>query len=56
MDLFIPKIRKWYTKNIRHQINCLQSLRKKYKSYPSASNLDCIKVAEEKLHISIQQA
>ena len=56
MDLFIPKIRiksshfpKWYTSNIRHQINRLRSLRKKYKSYPTVSNLDRIKAAEANL-------
>jgi len=63
LDLFIPKIRtksaqfpKWYTSNIRHQINCLQSLCKKYKSHPTAFSLGRIKAAEDNLHNSIQQA
>ena len=63
MDLFIPKIRtrssqfpKWYTSNIHHQIKCLRSLRKKYKSHHTDSNLTRIKVAEDKLQTSIQQA
>ena len=63
MDLFIPKIRtsssqfpKWYTSNIRHQIKCLRTLRKKYKSHPTDHNLNCIKTAEDNLQNSIQQA
>ena len=63
MDLFIPKIRtsssqfpKWYTSNIRHQIKCLQTLSKKYKSHPIDHNLNRIKTAEDNLQNSIQQA
>ena len=63
MDLFIPQIRtsfsqfpKWYTSNIRHQIKCLRTLRKKYKSHPTDHNLNHIKTAEDNLQNSIQQA
>jgi len=63
MNLFIPKIRissssfpKWYTTNIRHQIKCLQTLRKKYKSHPTDHNFNRIKIAEDNLKNCIQQA
>jgi len=63
MDMFIPKIRfnssqypKWYTSNIRHQINCLRSIRKKYRSNPSIHVLHRIRMAEENLQNDIQIA
>ena len=46
MELFIPKVRlkssqfpKWFTSDIRHDINCLRTLRKKCKSHPSPASL-----------------
>ena len=63
MDLFIPKIRlssssfpKWYTSNIHHQIKCLRTLRKKYKSHPTYHSFNRINVAGNNLQNCIQQA
>ena len=63
MHIFVPKFKlkssqspKWFTSNIRHQIKCLRTLRKKYKSRPTEHNLLRIKTAEETLQASIQQA
>jgi len=63
IHLFVPKIKlkpsqspKWYTSNIRHQIKCLRTLRRKYKSRPTEHNLHRIKLAEETLQHSIQYA
>ena len=64
MDLFIPKIRfssSWHfpsgiaTYNIRHQIKCIWTLRKKYKSHPTDHNFNCFKTAEDKLKNCIQR-
>ena len=52
-----PKL--WFSKirsHICHQIKCLRTLRKKYKSHPTDHNLNCIKTAEDNLQNSIQQA
>ena len=45
MELFILKGRlkihqypKWFTSDIRHSINCLRTLRRKYKKHPSPAN------------------
>ena len=63
MHIFVPKFKlkssqspKWFTSNIRHQIKCLRTLRKKYKSRPTEHNLLRVKTAEETLQASIQQA
>ena len=63
MHIFVPKFKlkssqspKWFTSNIRHQIKCLRTLRKKYKSRPTEHNLLRIKTAEETLQANIQQA
>ena len=63
MHIFVSKFKlkssqspKWYTSNIQHQIKCLRTLRKKYKSRPTEYNLLHIKTAEQTFQSSIQQA
>ena len=63
IHLFVPKIKlksskspKWYTSNIRHQIKCLRTLRRKYKSHPTEHKLHRIQLAEETLQHSIEFA
>ena len=56
MNLFIPKIKKktkryprWFNSTIRHQLNCLHSLKRKNRSNPTEHKLSKIKSCEEKL-------
>lgn len=63
MHMFIPKIKlsssqtpKWYTSNIRHQIKCLRTLRKKHKRHPTDHNLLQVQTAEKDLQNNIQLA
>ena len=53
MYLFIPKFRlrshqypKWFSAELRHQLKCLHTLRKKYKHSPSARNFERLCMAE----------
>ena len=59
----IPKVRikpnsspKWFTSNIRYQIKCLRTLRRKHKRHPTDRTFNQIKSAEHNLQISIKQA
>ena len=61
MYLYIPKtsIRsrpKWFDSSIRHQINCLKTLRRKHKSHPSPSKSSKINLLEQQLHLRISSA
>ena len=63
MHKFIPKYRlkshsspKWFTSEIRHLLNCLKSLRKRYKLHPTQNNLDRLKSAESNLQHKISIA
>ena len=45
MDLFIPKVKlhshqfpKWFTPDIRHNLNCLRTLHRKCRTHPTAHN------------------
>jgi len=52
-ELAFPK---WYTSNICHQINCLRTIRKKYRSNPNIHNINHIHTAEENLQKDIYTA
>ena len=63
MHQYIPKYRiknrkspRWFTSEIRHLLNCLRSLRKKYKTHPTQNNLNHLKSAESHLQQKISNA
>ena len=63
MHKYIPKYRlkshsspKWFTSEIRHLLNCLKSLRKRFKLYPTQNNLNRLKSAESNLQHKISKA
>ena len=63
MHLFIPKVRlkshqspKWFTPQIRHHINCLRSMRRRYKSNPTTHLQDQINLAQCNLQEEINSA
>ena len=63
MNTFIPKITiqpnqspKWFTPDIRHQIKCLQTLRRKHKLHPTEHTTARLNSAEVNLENSIKQA
>jgi len=54
MSIFIPKIQtrskhypKWFTKDLRHQLKCLHTLRRKNKRSPSVHNATRLSHAED---------
>ena len=62
MHKYIPKYRlkshsspKWFTSEIRHLLNCLKSLRKRFKLYPTQNNLNHLKSAESNLQHKISK-
>ena len=63
MLLYIPKVRlrcrqgpKWFDSNIRHRLNCLHTLRRKYNSHPTLHTLLKIKLLEEHLQTEVSSA
>ena len=63
MTLFIPKFRvyskqypKWFTKELRHQIKCLHTLRRNYKRSPSDHNATRLNQAENSFQINADTA
>ena len=63
MNTFIPKITiqpnqspKWFTPDIRHQIKCLRTLRRKHKLHPTEHTTARLNSAEVNLENSIKQA
>jgi len=59
MTLFIPKFQvyskqypKWFTKELRHQIKCLHTLRRNYKRSPSDHNATRLNQAENSFQIN----
>ena len=64
MNTYIPKITiqpanqlpKWFTPDIRHQIKCLQTLRRKHKHHPTEHTTARLNSAEVNLKNSIKQA
>ena len=63
MLLYIPKVRlrsrqgpKWSDSNIRHQLKCLRTMRRKYKTHPTPIKLCKIKSLEVELQSSISSA
>jgi len=63
MTLFIPKFRvyskqypKWFTKELRHQIKCLLTLRRNYKRSPSDHNATHLNQAENSFQINADTA
>ena len=63
MLLYIPKVRlrsrqgpKWSDSNIRHQLKCLRTMRRKYKTHPTPIKLWKIKSLEVELQSSISSA
>ena len=63
MTLFIPKFRvyskqypKWFTKELRHQIKCLHTLRRNYKRSPSDHNATHLNQAENSFQINADTA
>ena len=56
MHLYIPKVHlksrnspKWFDSEIRHHLNCLHTLRRKYNSHPTPHQLSKLKFSEEML-------
>ena len=47
---------RWFTSEIRHLLNCLRSLRKKYKTHPTQNNFNHLKSAESHLQQKILNA
>ena len=63
MILYIPKVRlrsqqgpKWFDSNIRHTLNCLRTLRRKYNSCPTSHRQLKIQSLEEQLQAQISSA
>ena len=63
MDLFLPKVKlhshqfpKWFTPDIRHHLNCLRTLRRKYRTHPTAHNLSKLLLLESNLDGDISSA
>jgi len=63
IDLFIPKIRsnqhhypKWFTSDLKHQLNRLRTLRKKLRSHFTLQQLQKLITAEEAFQLSLNQA
>ena len=63
VELFIPMVRlksrqypKWFSSNIRHDINCLRTLRRKCKSHPSPASLSKLSRLESLLESKISLA
>ena len=63
MTLFIPKFQvyskqypKWFTKELRHQIKCLHTLRRNYKRSPSDHNATHLNQAENSFQINADTA
>ena len=63
MNAYIPKFRlrkhqrpKWMTSNLMHKLNCLNTLKKKYKSHPSKLLAQKVQSAEESLQTSMTEA
>ena len=63
VELFIPMVRlksrqypKWFSSNIRHDINCLRTLRKKCKLHPSPASLSKLSRLESLLESKISLA
>ena len=63
MLLYIPKVRlrsrqgpKWFDSNIRHHLNCLRTLRRKYNSHPTSLRLLKIKYLVVQLQSRISSA
>ena len=57
MHIYIPKVRvkpkhhpKWFNSEIRHAINCLRTLRKKYSLNPTPRNISKLHSLESHLH------
>ena len=62
-DRFIPKVKlsshpspKWFNSNIRHQLNCMHSLRRQIHKNPTPYKLSKLKCLESKLQHQIQSA
>ena len=47
---------RWFTPEIRHLLNCLRSLHKRYKTHPTQNNLNCIKSVKSHLQQKISNA
>ena len=63
MHQYIPKYRiknrkspRWFTSEIRHLLNCLRSLCKRYKTHPTQNNFNRLKSAENYLQQKIFNA
>ena len=63
MDLFLPKVKlcshqfpKWFTPDIRHRLNCLRTLRRKYRTHPTVHNLSKLLLLESNLDGDISSA
>ena len=61
--IFIPKVRirshqgpKWITPNLKHQLNCLNTLRRKCKSRPSSTNLEKLITSQLEVQKSMAEA
>ena len=63
MNLYIPKVRVkarkypiWFNSSIRHHLNCLRTLRKRYKTHPTDQILSKLKSSEKALQEKILSA
>jgi len=63
MNVHIPKIKihnhlqpKWYTSEMKHHIKHLETLRRKYRHYPTESKANAIKNSKASLELKISNA
>lgn len=63
MNIFIPKVRlrshqrpKWINAGLKHELNCVNSLRRKYLSHPSLANLQKLRTNEQLVQNSMLKA
>ena len=63
INLYIPSVDKpfkkypvWYTSKVKHEFNCLKSLRKKVSASPSVQNISSLKSAESSMTANLSLA